>query len=143
MRTAKGWCGWVVVLLLVTTGCSDAATESATDTTDQVAAAATEEQSVEGPRQLQSFDPEFWLDQEYVGDLDGMAERGVVRALVVYSLGQYFLDGATQRGATYEALTEFEKYLNQRLGRKTIKVPVLIIPVPVSYTHLTLPTTPY
>jgi membrane-bound lytic murein transglycosylase MltF len=117
------------VLLLATTGCTDAATESATETTEKAAAVVTEEQSTEGPRQLESFDPEFWLDQEWVGDLDGMVERGVVRALVVYSLGQYFLDGATQRGATYEALTEFEKFLNQRLGRRTIKVPVLIIPV--------------
>ena len=36
---------------------------------------------------------------------------------------------ATQRGITYEALTGFEKFLNQRLGRKTLKVHVLIIPV--------------
>jgi membrane-bound lytic murein transglycosylase MltF len=64
-----------------------------------------------------------------VGDLDMMVERGVVRALVVYSLGQYFLDGATQRGMTYEALTQFEKFLNEKLGRKTVKVGVLIIPV--------------
>ncbi len=58
-----------------------------------------------------------------------MVERGYVRALVVYSLGQYFLDGATQRGVTYEVLTEFESFLNVRLGRRTVKVGVLIIPV--------------
>jgi membrane-bound lytic murein transglycosylase MltF len=48
---------------------------------------------------------------------------------VVYSLGQYFLDGATQRGATYEALAEFEGFLNRRLGRGTLKIHLLIIPV--------------
>jgi membrane-bound lytic murein transglycosylase MltF len=90
---------------------------------------APEQPSAEGPQQLESFDPEFRLDREWAGDLDGMAERGVVRALVVYSLGQYFLDGATQRGMTYEALTEFEAFLNQRLQRRTLKVHVLIIPV--------------
>ena len=113
MQTARGWTGFLVVLLLATIGCGDAATESAP----------------EGPQQLDSFDSELRLDQGWVGDLDGMEERGVVRALVTYSMGQYFLDGATQRGASYEALIEFEKFLNQRLGRRPVKVSVLIIPV--------------
>ncbi len=110
-------------------GCDNAATDPMPEAFPGSGSPAAEEAAAEGPRQLDSFDPEFWLDQEWVGDLDGMVERGVVRALVVYSLGQYFLDGATQRGATYEALTEFEKFLNQRLGRGPVKVPVLIIPV--------------
>jgi len=99
MQTAKGLTGLMLMMLLATIGCGDAATESAS----------------ESPQLLESFDSELWLDQEWVGDLDGMAERGVVRVLVVYSLGQYFLDGATQRGASYEALIEFEKFLNQAL----------------------------
>jgi membrane-bound lytic murein transglycosylase MltF len=103
----------MLVLLLATIGCGDAATEA----------------EPEGPQQLDSFDSELRLDQGWVGDLDGMAERGVVRALVAYSMGQYFLDGATQRGASYETLIEFEKFLNQRLGRRPVKVSVLIIPV--------------
>ncbi len=126
MRTTTVGKGWLVAVLLVTIGCGEAATESATGAAARPPA---EEPAAEGPQQLESFDSDFWLDEEWVGDLDGMVERGVVRALVVYSLGQYFLDGATQRGATYEALTEFEKFLNQRLGRRTLKVPVLIIPV--------------
>ncbi len=65
----------------------------------------------------------------WTGDLDGMVEREVIRALVVYSLTNYFLDGPTQRGVTYEALKEFEKFLNQQLGRKNLKVNVVIIPV--------------
>ena len=131
MQTARGWTRWLVVMLLVTTGCGNAATESddiQSETAPKVTTSGAEPGD-EGPRQLESFDSELWLDQAWVGDLDEMAERGVVRALVAYSLGQYFLDGATQRGATYEALTEFETFLNQRLGRKTIKVPVMIIPV--------------
>jgi membrane-bound lytic murein transglycosylase MltF len=126
MRTTTGWKEWLVAVLLVTIGCGKAATEPATGAAARPAA---EEPAVEGLQQLDSFDPDFWLDEEWTGDLDEMVERGVVRALVAYSLGQYFLDGATQRGATYEALTEFEKFLNERLGRKTLKVPVLIIPV--------------
>jgi membrane-bound lytic murein transglycosylase MltF len=128
MRNAAGWSGWFVVVMLVLAGCGDAATGSAVpapETTTPVAA----DPEAEDLRQLESFDAEFRLDRQWTGDLDGMVERGVVRALVVYTLGQYFLDGATQRGITYEALTEFEKYLNQRLGRGTVKVPVLIVPV--------------
>ena len=108
MQTARGWTGLMLVLLLATIGCGDATAESGNAATESVS---------EGPQPLDSFDAELWLDQEWAGDLDGMVERGVVRVLVVYSLGQYFLDGATQRGITYEALTEFEKFLNQRLGR--------------------------
>ena len=120
MQTAKGLAGLMLVMLLATVGCGDAATESGNVATESAS---------EGPQQLDSFDAELWLDQEWVGDLDGMVERGVVRVLVVYSLGQYFLDGAIQRGITYEALIEFEKFLNQRLGRRPVKVSVLIIPV--------------
>jgi membrane-bound lytic murein transglycosylase MltF len=118
----------LVTMVLVTSGCGEAA-QRVDESEAPAEAVSLEKPAAEGPRQLESFDPEFRLDEEWVGDLDGMVERGVVRALVVYSLGQYFFDGATQRGATYEALVEFEAFLNQRLGRGTIKVPVLIIPV--------------
>jgi len=83
----------------------------------------------EGPQQLSSFDPEIALDRKWTGDLDGMVDRLSIRALVAYSKTFYFLDGATQRGLSYEALTEFEDFLNKQLGRRTLKVSVVIIPV--------------
>jgi membrane-bound lytic murein transglycosylase MltF len=83
----------------------------------------------EGPKQLSSFDSEIALDREWTGDLDGMVERLSIRALVAYSKTFYFLDGATQRGISYEALKEFETFLNKRLGRRTLQVSVVIIPV--------------
>ena len=52
-----------------------------------------------------------------------------MRALVTPSRTHYFLDGATQRGLTYEGLREFEASLNRRLGRGTLAVRILIIPV--------------
>jgi membrane-bound lytic murein transglycosylase MltF len=89
-----------------------------------------EQASVTEEAQLQSsFTSDLNLDQEWTGDLDGMVERGYIRALVTYSQTNYFLDGGTQRGLTYEALREFEKFLNQRLGRKTLKVDVVVLPV--------------
>ena len=125
---------WVVVLLLMATACGNASTnaepgQGASPPEASEAAVQGAESVAEGPQHIDSFDPGLKLDQEWVGDLDAMVERGVVRALVVYTLGQYFLDGATQRGATYEALTQFETFLNEKVGRKKIKVSVLIIPV--------------
>jgi len=129
MRRATTWSRWLVVMMLVVIGCGDAATDAANAGNQSTATPIAEESVEEGLRQLESFESEFRLDEEWVGDLDGMVERGVVRALVVYSLGQYFLDGATQRGATYEALVGFEDFLNKQLGRRPVKTAVLIIPV--------------
>jgi membrane-bound lytic murein transglycosylase MltF len=117
--------GCLFLVLLFNFGCGQATTESGSATS----AADPDVATAEGPQQLSSFDPELRLDQEWVGDLDGMIERGVIRALVAYSMGQYFLDGANQRGATYDALVEFEEHINRQLGKRLVKVAVLIIPV--------------
>ena len=63
------------------------------------------------------------------GDFDGMAERRVIRALVVYSKMLYFLDGAEQHGVTYEVLKAFETEVNKQLGTGALKVHVAFIPV--------------
>ena len=67
--------------------------------------------------------------EPWTGDLDGMIQRRVIRALVTFSKTGYFLDGMHQRGITYEALKAFEKSLNQQLQTKNLKVHVLILPV--------------
>jgi membrane-bound lytic murein transglycosylase MltF len=69
------------------------------------------------------------LNQKWLGDFDGMADRREIRALVVYSKTFYFLDQGRQRGATYELLKEFEKFVNQKLKTKTLKVRGLVFPV--------------
>jgi membrane-bound lytic murein transglycosylase MltF len=66
----------------------------------------------------------------WAGDFDGMAQRRVIRALVVYSKTFYFFDKGQERGLTYEALKEFESAVNQRLATETLKVQVAFIPVP-------------
>ncbi len=68
------------------------------------------------------------LDQKWTGDFDGMAERHLIRALVPYSKTFYFLDGADQRGLTYELLREFEKHINTRLKKKTLRIQMVVIP---------------
>ena len=68
------------------------------------------------------------LDKKWTGDLDGMAERRLIRALVPYSKTFYFLDGPDQRGLTYELLTEFEKHINKKLRKRTLKIQLVVIP---------------
>jgi len=65
----------------------------------------------------------------WTGDFNGMVERRHIRALVTFSMTNYFLDGAEQRGITYEAMKEFEKSVNADLGTGHLKVHVLIVPV--------------
>jgi len=70
------------------------------------------------------------LDQKWTGDFDGMVERHRIRVLVPYSKTFYFLDGPKQAGIAYEGMTIFEKWLNKKLGKKHMKVNVMIIPTP-------------
>jgi hypothetical protein len=58
------------------------------------------------------------LDQNWIGDFDEMVERHRIRALVPYSKTFYFLDGATQRGLTYDLLKGFEKARQPEAGQK-------------------------
>ena len=68
------------------------------------------------------------LDEKWIGDFDGMIERHRIRAVVPYSKTFYFLDGADQRGLTFEMLKEFEAYLNKQLGKKILKIKIVVIP---------------
>ena len=64
-----------------------------------------------------------------IEDLDGMLERRTIRALVVRSMTFYFLDGAEQRGLSYDMLKAFEKFVNQQREGNALKVNIVFIPV--------------
>ena len=81
-----------------------------------------------GLTEVQAVESTLKMDQKWTGDFDGMAERGIIRALVPYSKTFYFLDGAHQRGLTYDLLREFEKYVNKAAKRKRVKISVVVIP---------------
>jgi membrane-bound lytic murein transglycosylase MltF len=70
------------------------------------------------------------LKNVWFGDFDEMVERRYIRALVSFSLTNYFLDGGTQKGITYEALKLFEEEINAKLKTGHLKFHVIIIPVP-------------
>jgi membrane-bound lytic murein transglycosylase MltF len=69
------------------------------------------------------------VQRKWTGDFDGMVERHMIRALVVYSKTFYFLDGADQHGASYDALHAFQEDVNRKLGNKVRRVQVIFIPV--------------
>jgi membrane-bound lytic murein transglycosylase MltF len=75
------------------------------------------------------------LQKTWTGDLDGMTERRVVRALVVYSKTYYFIDKGTQRGIAYDYLRLFEDEINAQL-KKQKKRPVIMVFVPVPRDQL-------
>jgi membrane-bound lytic murein transglycosylase MltF len=64
-----------------------------------------------------------------LGDLDVMEEARVIRILTVYGPGRYYLDGPDAEGTVAELATMFEEYINKRLGKKTLKVHVVVVPV--------------
>ncbi len=80
---------------------------------------------------LQQFDElgRERLLRSWTGDLDQMIKRRVIRVLVTYNKTNFFLDGVTTRGATYEMMMAFEKDLNRRLKRRHLRIHVLFIPV--------------
>jgi membrane-bound lytic murein transglycosylase MltF len=78
---------------------------------------------------LVSFGEAAGLDRHATGDLDAVIDRGYLRALVPYSKTHYFLDGARQRGVAYESLVAFERFLNQTLANRHMRVEVVILPV--------------
>ena len=67
---------------------------------------------------------------DWTGDLDGMLERKLVRALVPYSKTYYFVDEGTARGMTYELLRGFEDWLNEQHGEGELPVRIVVIPTP-------------
>jgi membrane-bound lytic murein transglycosylase MltF len=69
------------------------------------------------------------LSAPWNGDLDGMEQRRVIRILTVYGPPRYFLEGAMERGLTFELFKMFEKFINERVGRTTVRIHVVFIPV--------------
>jgi len=117
-RRAKAW--WLGCVLIALAACTEPESRAA-GARDEAAPAALEGEAV--PEVLEGINP-VWR-----GDLDGMLERKLVRAAVTFSLTNYFLDGAHQKGISYETLQLFEKELNKKFDTGRVEVDVVIIPV--------------
>jgi len=62
------------------------------------------------------------------GDFEALVQRRIIRVLIPYSKTFYFLDKATQRGASYEMVKAFEEQINSELKTRHLKVHALFIP---------------
>jgi len=98
-------------------------------------AAAEAKSSPEAPQREQLTLSTESATKPWIGDLDGMIERRVIRVLTVYSKTFYFVDRGVQRGTTYDFFRVFEEDLNKKLTKdkklknKALKVRVMFIPV--------------
>src|SRR3954470_12604759 len=63
------------------------------------------------------------------GDIEEMQAKRRIRMLVTFSRSNYFLDGAKQMGATYEAGRAFEEFINKELKTKNLRIHVVFVPV--------------
>lgn len=64
----------------------------------------------------------------WVGDLDGMVERRMIRVAIPYGIATYFLDGANQKGITYDLALAFEKSLKKQLDLKDSELTMVVVP---------------
>ena len=71
---------------------------------------------------------ELLHNEKFTGDFSAMNSRHRIRALVVYNDMLYFFDHGHTRGASYEGLKLFEKYVNKKLNTGTIKNRIVFVP---------------
>ncbi|WP_197685412.1 MltF family protein [Nitrospira japonica] len=72
----------------------------------------------------------------WTGDLDGMVERRVIRALVAPSRTSYWLNGARQTGAEYELLKAFQEEINAKYQSRNKHILVHVVFIPTSRDQL-------
>jgi len=72
---------------------------------------------------------EFLAGSEpWVGDLEGILERRLLRVLVTYNSTDFFVDRGRQGGITYEMFRLVEKELNRRFAAGSLVVDVHFMP---------------
>ncbi len=116
---------WLVLLLgfLLATPC-------------RTTAAAAQPQSAKAPAtssdRASSQSPDAGLPlnfERHTGDLDAMVKAKNIRALVLYSHSSFFYVNGKPEGIYYEALRDFEQFVNQKLHTGRQHVQVTFIPV--------------
>lgn len=69
------------------------------------------------------------LDKTWTGDFDGMVERRLVRALVVFNKMQFFIDQGRYRGVSVEMLEAFGRAINKGNQDKALHIDLIFLPV--------------
>ncbi len=119
-------------------GKKETATPAATEQAKQQAASAAPVSSPEEPPAASGsidFPKAFG---RRTGDLDEMAKARNIRALVIISPVSFFYDKGQPRGVMYEALEEFQKFVNQKLKTGTLNIKVTFLPMRVDQIEAAL-----
>ncbi len=66
--------------------------------------------------------------EPWLGDLDGMRRRRMIRILVPYSKTHYFVDGGRQYGIAYEYGVELERALNRKFKTRKLRIQAVFLP---------------
>jgi membrane-bound lytic murein transglycosylase MltF len=70
------------------------------------------------------------IAERWKGDFKALAERRLIRALVIPNKTSYFFDGVEQKGLGFEALKLLEQQINKDL--KTGRLPIYILVIPTT-----------
>jgi membrane-bound lytic murein transglycosylase MltF len=69
------------------------------------------------------------LEATFTGDYDALVkDRRIIRVLIPHSRTFFFFDGAKPRGISYEAVMQFEKFINEKNKTGNLKIHALVIP---------------
>jgi membrane-bound lytic murein transglycosylase MltF len=69
------------------------------------------------------------LSDTYTDDLPGLLEKKYLRVLTTMNRTNFFLVGGKPHGYEYALIKEYEKYLNQRIKRRELRMTLEFIPV--------------
>ena len=130
----------LLVVSCLTVACgnnSTPATTPAAPPTPTVSAAATALPPTPAPPAVPSAPPDVFSGSTALpialtrrtGDLDVMTQHRSIRALVINSRTEFFYDRGHPRGISYEALEEFQRFLNAKLKAGALRTTVVLIPV--------------
>src|SRR5271157_3213902 len=118
-----------VLLLLIACGKKEATPPASTEQAKQQAALAPPVSSPDEPPAPSNGMVLPTAFARHTGDLEEMAKRRNIRALVLLNPIGFFYDKGQPRGVMYEALEEFQKFVNQKLKTGKLDVKVTFIPM--------------
>jgi len=123
---------WIVIVSVAMVGLSSCSKKESAPNPEQArpsSSAAPTNSSDQVPLSANSvkFGPAFALR---TGDLNEMAKQRNIRAIVMLNPIGFFYSGGHPMGANYEALREFETFVNKKLNTGKLKVQVTFIPLP-------------
>jgi membrane-bound lytic murein transglycosylase MltF len=88
------------------------------------------------PAKADREDLEVLARKPWQGDLDAMVQRRMIRALVVPTRTQYWVERGQQTGYAYDLLMAFEAQINQKYQAKNKNIRVQVLFIPTSRNEL-------